>query len=66
MCIFFLQVFRARKGQVKIFGKDPVYVTAHYTVLEDGEEKEKTSLLLASGFWGPARHFHYCFELTAA
>jgi 7-dehydrocholesterol reductase len=26
----------------------------------------RKSLLLASGFWGVARHFHYVFELTAA
>lgn len=27
---------------------------------------KKTSLLLASGWWGVARHFQYTFELTAA
>eukprot|EP00457_Paulinella_chromatophora_P004060 gb/GEZN01004070.1/.p1 GENE.gb/GEZN01004070.1/~~gb/GEZN01004070.1/.p1 ORF type:complete len:605 (-),score=84.65 gb/GEZN01004070.1/:179-1993(-) len=58
--------FRARNGKVKIFGRDPVYVEAHYTVRENGVEVPKTSLLLADGFWGPARHFHYCFELMAA
>ena len=59
-------VFRESGGRMKIFGRDPVYVTARYTTLEDGEEVARTSLLLASGFWGPARHFHYVFELIAA
>jgi 7-dehydrocholesterol reductase len=26
----------------------------------------RSSLLLASGYWGVARHFHYVFELVAA
>merc|ERR1719352_1709100 len=52
--------------KMKIWGRDPVYVTAHYTCVEEGREVTKTSLLLASGFWGIARHFHYVFELTAA
>ena len=32
----------------------------------DGSETTRSSLLLACGFWGIARHFHYAFELTAA
>merc|ERR1712146_511274 len=52
--------------KMKIWGKDPVYVTAHYTMLENGRQVTKSSLLLASGWWGVARHFHYVFELTAA
>ena len=31
-----------------------------------GNVTKKKSLLLASGFWGVARHFQYFFELTAA
>lgn len=60
------QQFRASGGTMKIFGRDPVFVTARYTVIKDGLPKPRTSLLLASGFWGPARHFHYIFELMAA
>ena len=44
------------------------YIEAFYTVTDPktGEQVERRSLLLASGFWGVARHFHYVFELTAA
>jgi 7-dehydrocholesterol reductase len=31
-----------------------------------GKATVKTALLLASGYWGTARHLHYLFELTAA
>ena len=41
--------------------------TQQQTIDRDtGKKSEKTSLLLASGFWGVARHFQYFFELTAA
>jgi 7-dehydrocholesterol reductase len=61
-------VFRATNGKCKVWGKDPVYIKAEYTVLDRKTNKktQKTSLLLASGFWGVARHFQYFFELTAA
>jgi 7-dehydrocholesterol reductase len=61
-------VFRATDGKCKIWGKDPTYIKAKYTVLDRKTNKktQKTSLLLASGFWGVARHFQYFFELTAA
>lgn len=60
------QRFRESNGTMQVWGKEPVYVTASYTVVENGRKKERTSLLLASGFWGIARHFHYVFELMAA
>eukprot|EP00035_Acanthoeca_spectabilis_P016912 m.353068 g.353068 ORF g.353068 m.353068 type:complete len:221 (-) comp16587_c0_seq4:7596-8258(-) len=60
------QLFRASGGKLKIFGREPVYVVAHYTVVDNGKPHPRTSLLLASGFWGAARHFQYLFELTAA
>ena len=41
----------------------PVIIVGHYTT-EKGEKKE--SLLLASGFWGIARHFHYVPEIFGA
>lgn len=61
-------VFRASKGQCLVWGSKPRYITAKYTVVDrkTGKATEKTSLLLASGFWGMARHFQYFFELTAA
>lgn len=48
---------------MKIWGKEPKYIVAKYTT-EDG--KNRTSLLLVSGWWGVARHFHYIPEITAA
>lgn len=61
-------VFRATQGKAKVWGKKPRYIIAKYTIAdrETGKATEKTSLLLASGFWGMARHFQYFFELTAA
>jgi 7-dehydrocholesterol reductase len=51
---------RASDGQCLVWGKKPTLIRAKYT-LESGETKE--SLLLASGWWGLARHFHYVFEI---
>jgi len=61
-------VFRATGGKCRVWGKEPRYIAARYTVTHPvtGKATEKTSLLLASGFWGMARHFQYFFELTAA
>lgn len=61
-------VFRATNGKSLVWGKKPTFIEASYTVVdrETGESREKRSLLLASGFWGVARHFQYFFELTAA
>ena len=51
----------------KVWGKEAVYVEAEYAVIgKDGKTRMRKSLLLASGFWGVARHFQYAFELTAA
>lgn len=57
------QEVRASNGKTKIWGKEPVLISASYTT-ETGEKK--TNLLLASGFWGVARHFHYVPEILAA
>jgi 7-dehydrocholesterol reductase len=57
------QRVRATNGATKVWGKAPVIVVGHY-VTEKGEKKE--SLLLASGFWGIARHFHYVPEILGA
>ena len=59
--------FRLDGGKGLVWGRPPVFVEAQYTVIgADGQPTSRTSLLLASGFWGVARHFHYVFELTAA
>jgi 7-dehydrocholesterol reductase len=59
--------FRENNGKDLVWGKKPVFIEAKYDVVgKDGAITTSTSLLLASGFWGIARHFHYVFELTAA
>lgn len=52
---------RATNGICKIWGKKPITLVAHYKT-EEGEAKQ--SILLASGWWGVARHFHYIPELA--
>ena len=61
-------IFRATNGKALVWGKKPNFIKAAYTIVDrtTGKKTEKTSLLLASGFWGMARHFQYFFELTAA
>lgn len=54
---------RATAGGCKIWGKKPTTLLAHYKT-EAGDAKQ--SILLASGWWGIARHFHYIPELAAA
>ncbi len=51
-----------------MWGRPPRFIEAEYEVVDGvtGERSRKKSLLLASGFWGVARHFQYFFELTAA
>lgn len=57
------QNIRATDGQCKVWGKKPITLKAHYNTA-DGQVRQ--SLLLASGWWGVARHFHYIPEITAA
>lgn len=57
------QEFRATSGKAKVWGKEPDYITAKYTTA-GGEER--TSLLLCSGWWALARHFHYIPEIMAS
>jgi len=54
------QKVRALNGNCKIWGKTPKLTHATYFT-EQGEKK--SAILLASGFWGIARHFHYVPEL---
>ncbi len=56
-------VTRASNGQCSVWGRKPVTVLAHYKTT-DGQNKQ--SLLLASGWWGVARHFHYVPEIAGA
>lgn len=57
------QRVRATDGKTTVWGKPPVLIPARYTT-EKGEAK--TNLLLASGWWGVARHFHYVPEILGA
>jgi 7-dehydrocholesterol reductase len=57
------QLFRLSEGMCKIWGKEPKYTIASYTTAE-GDLKR--NLLLASGWWGIARHFHYIPEIIGA
>jgi 7-dehydrocholesterol reductase len=57
------QKVRATQGQCTVWGKAPKLITAHFRTAQ-GEAK--TSLLLTSGWWGIARHFHYVLEILGA
>ena len=57
------QRVRATGGKTTVWGKPPEIIVGHYTT-EKGEAKE--SLLLASGWWGISRHFHYVPEILGA
>lgn len=57
------QRVRALNGNCTIWGKQPVITVARYTT-EQGEAKY--NLLLACGWWGIARHFHYVPEVLGA
>ncbi|XP_068636354.1 7-dehydrocholesterol reductase [Aristolochia californica] len=57
------QQFRKTNGKALIWGKVPSKITATY-YMTNGEKK--SSLLLTSGWWGLARHFHYVPEILAA
>jgi 7-dehydrocholesterol reductase len=57
------QKVRRSDGSANVWGRAPIIIRAHYTTAR-GESG--TNLLLASGWWGLARHFHYVLELVAA
>jgi len=57
------QQVRVMNGECRVWKKEPQLIIAHYTT-QTGEQKQ--SLLLASGFWGIARHFHYVPEFMGA
>ena len=57
------QKVREFNGNCKIWGKKPEITRVSYRT-EKGEVKE--SILLSSGWWGIARHFHYIPEILGA
>lgn len=57
------QLVRATSGNCTIWGKKPVIKHALYKT-EQGVIKE--NIILASGWWGIARHFHYIPEIAGA
>ncbi len=57
------QLVRSSNGECKVWGKKPMVTVARYST-EKGESKE--NLLLASGWWGLSRHFHYVPEVLGA
>lgn len=57
------QLFRLHQGQVTIWGQKALSIPVTYQ-LETGEVKE--GALLASGYWGLSRHFHYIPEWLGA
>lgn len=56
------QKARATGGQCLIWKKKPEIIIASYHTVQ-GDKKE--SLLLLSGWWSVARHFHYAPEMVA-
>ncbi|MFC4911827.1 hypothetical protein [Actinomadura gamaensis] len=54
---------RRTDGRTRVWGRPPELIRARYTT-DDGRTHD--SLLLVSGWWGLARHFHYLPELVAA
>jgi 7-dehydrocholesterol reductase len=57
------QRVRATQGNTTVWGKPPETLVASY-VTASGERKQ--NLLLVSGWWGIARHFHYLPEILGA
>lgn len=54
------QEVRHHDGECLVWGKRPDIIRAKY-MMENGEERE--NILLASGWWGLSRHFHYVPEI---
>ncbi|HSN80949.1 MAG TPA: hypothetical protein VLS88_00100 [Polyangiales bacterium] len=54
---------RRTDGHTTVWGKPPLIIRAEYEN-EDGTTRQ--SILLASGFWGVSRHFHYVGEVVGA
>jgi len=55
---------RRTNGDCLIWGKKPETILAQYwTVNGEGKREKRENLLLVSGWWAVARHFHYVPEL---
>ncbi|CAE7702244.1 DWF5 [Symbiodinium microadriaticum] len=56
-------VFRATNGEALVWGQKPKFIEAEYAVVDrkTGKETKKKSLLLASGFWGMAPAWSWCW-----
>jgi 7-dehydrocholesterol reductase len=54
---------RTTDGATTVWGRPPEMIRAEYTT---GDGVKHQNILLVSGFWGIARHFHYVPELTVA
>lgn len=57
------QYVRASDGRATVWGAKPRLVRASYVT---GDGKTRKSFLLASGWWGIARHLNYVWEITLA
>jgi 7-dehydrocholesterol reductase len=57
------QRVRSTGGKTTVWGKAPTLIHAEYTT---ADQKQHKSILLVSGYWALARHFHYVPELTLA
>lgn len=57
------QLVRATQGNCLVWGKQPVIKRVVYL---NHQNEQTESILLASGWWGIARHFHYVTEIGAA
>lgn len=57
------QHVRATNGETLVWGEKPKLVSATY---ETGDGKKRSTFLLASGWWGLARHVNYAWELLLA
>lgn len=57
------QRVRSAAGPALVWGRPPKLIEAKY---ETADGTVRHNLLLASGYWGLARHFHYLPELTIA
>lgn len=57
------QRVRETGGQTTVWGRPPELIHAEY---KTADGKTHKSLLLASGWWGLSRHFHYVTEICLA
>jgi len=57
------QRVRATDGKTKVWGRPPELIRAEYST---GDGKTHHSILLVSGWWSVARHFHYVPEILLA